>query len=803
MLLLFAALSAHAADLRVAWNEPLGEGVVDVVLGPAERSVGALEAGTGQLRLLSLEDWDVDAYDDICTGTGTALTAYASSDSTIGDRYYVGCDDGTVGWLTRAGDEWTVSSAPVALDSGSVLGLVVINEKLWADGEGNPQIFGFTPTSDGGTALVEGGILGVSGYKDFEAAAAVGFVAHGSNRMSRIDGSTGSITVPTNTIGVADTKDIIVTPGNAVLCAAGEGGMVSYTIGGSDMSLLLDDSDGLVEVTALAWMDDWLWLADTGAAEFKAFEMSSSATVPGDDLQDRVDYPDAADGVVEVAVSDGYAIAGTSGGSLWVLTDRPWVTAGVASPTTAIQGDTVTFSLESDRSGTWTVYRDATTDTDGDALASGSIQADTATTASFTFGGAFAEGENIVRVVVEDEDGVTGHDAVTIRVDNPPNTVWLPKDGVSFGDGRLFVAFDALEAEDVSDYAIFVTTEPFSRGDWARCDDGTVPCGPAYEGPDDVTSPIEVTASAGDTISVEVDGLTNGTTYYIAARAIDASGQEGGMSKVRTALPEETYGIAGLTGWKGGYCGLGLSGSIGLALAGLGAAVSRRRRGSAVVGVALVTLGLAAAPAASAQDPIDEEPGLRDRLAERGTFAARYGNVSFDSSDVNAVLNQGESQMLWVEAGPRLFKQAELTLGLGRMKEPGKLVTLSQRVSGEDATLRAIPLSANATLRGEFFEDQPVVPYATAGVEYWLVEEEISASSTADPVTSGGMFGYHYGFGGNLLLDVFDRRRASLLQARTGIDNTWLTVEYRVRSVSDDDLVLSGSTLGFGLKLDY
>jgi hypothetical protein len=384
---------------------------------------------------------------------------------------------------------------------------------------------------------------------------------------------------------------------------------------------------------------------------------------------------------------------------------------------------------------------------------------------------------------------------------------------VQFGDEKLFVSFPALSDEDVTDYTVFVTTTPFTRDAWSTCEDGAQPCGPDFDGEDALDAPVSVKADPGTDVELTLSPLTNDQIYYIAVRATDAGGQEGAMSRVRSGTPQKTFGIAGLSGDEGGYCGFPGPASAALAMEGFGVVLLCWCCCSGMfVVVVVVIFGLGLATPAQAQDAVSDEPGLLDREAYNGTFAVRYGPISFSNSDVTAVLGESENQVMWFEFGPRLFpkklQQLDLTFGIGRLREPGKLVNIEGTSSGEESKLRAFPLAVDLTLRGKIgaWEDQPFVPYATAGLDYWLWSEDtnVNGDSADDGLVSGGKRGYHWALGGNILLDIFDRDRASLLRARTGIDDTWLTVEYRDQTVGNGDgFDFNGTVVGVGLKVDY
>ena len=82
-------------------------------------------------------------------------------------------------------------------------------------------------------------------------------------------------------------------------------------------------------------------------------------------------------------------------------------------------------------------------------------------------------------------------------------------------------------------------------------------------------------------------------------------------------------------------------------------------------------------------------------------------------------------------------------------------------------------------------------------------------------IVRGSKFGNHFGFGGSLLLDTFQKKRASLLEAQTGINDTYIVFEWRRQRVDQrnlpwsptpelvEGLDFSGDMFTVGLKLDY
>ncbi len=79
-----------------------------------------------------------------------------------------------------------------------------------------------------------------------------------------------------------------------------------------------------------------------------------------------------------------------------------------------------------------------------------------------------------------------------------------------------------------------------------------------------------------------------------------------------------------------------------------------------------------------------------------------------------------------------------------------------------------------------------------------------TTSFLPDERYSGGKPGYHWGYGVDILLDPLDRGRASLADARWGIHDTYLVVEWREHRMLDSNtgFDFSNKGLSFGLKID-
>jgi hypothetical protein len=124
--------------------------------------------------------------------------------------------------------------------------------------------------------------------------------------------------------------------------------------------------------------------------------------------------------------------------------------------------------------------------------------------------------------------------------------------------------------------------------------------------------------------------------------------------------------------------------------------------------------------------------------------------------------------------------------------------------SAEFTNLTVVPLSLGATGRLHIIDDQLLVPYAGIGVDAFFWRESWDAGFGVKERVVGTKRGSHLTAGIDLMLDPFAPGRASLLEAQTGINDSYVVFEWRkqVNGV-DSGLSLSGQTLLIGLKLDY
>lgn len=805
MLALLASLlhPAQAAPDRVAWASAEGTDVPQVVTSADGLYAAFIESDSKEVRILSMQSWMVSEYAP-CTTTPRAL-AFWTDDTDL--RLYVGCDAGLATWIGVSGADSGLSGIEIEVGEGFIGGLVAGDDLVYAvevRDEGNPQVHTIDvddDSVDGDTSLWPEA-LGYSGLVDVDATDDILVVAHGDDNVSKVQLSTGSASINQSSVGAAQCLDLAVYEGTStsVLLACSDGGIVRYATATGDLTLVLDEGDGLGFVSALGVYDsdDDLAIVLADETGFLVYGLDDSSGNPDSTASDSFDYTsDFAGQVNEIASAGAYLVAGTDDGQLWVLTDRPWVeVSGVEGGTgdgVAVTGDTISLTFTSDIAGAYEVRLGAAADDEGTVVAEGSIEADTETVATFDVDSTYEEGSNTLRVVVTSDDDLAGHDETSLTVDNPPSRVSLPADGVGFGNRQITISFDGVDDEDLASYVVYISTTDFERADYGSA-------GPEFDGYDDIEAPLSVAATAGTAMRLTVSPLTNGTTYYVAVRAVDDGGQEGSMSNVQSATPRETVGAAGLAGEAGGFCGTPLPATLLMAGVAALAAASRRRAGVAVL-LAAAALG-SPARAATADDSDLAEARVK------GGVELRYGPMYFENSNpIVDIFGSRGNEMLWLEGGPSYRGLIEARLGVGFFQEMGFLIARDDSAaSDEHDMLTALPLSAGLTARLDVLDEQVIVPFAGVGGSYWLWKENwyVNPDVGGEDSVGGGKTGWHWSVGGQLLLDRFDKRRAGLLDVRHDIHDTYFTVEYRNQTVGDGSgIAFTGTSLTFGLRLNY
>ena len=98
-----------------------------------------------------------------------------------------------------------------------------------------------------------------------------------------------------------------------------------------------------------------------------------------------------------------------------------------------------------------------------------------------------------------------------------------------------------------------------------------------------------------------------------------------------------------------------------------------------------------------------------------GYMEIRYGILNYDDDILNSVFDQGENQLLLVDAGTSIYRFFDVGIGFGRSKSQGFLLSADGSVSSEVDELRVLPMSAHVTARAHLWQEQLIVPFGGYG----------------------------------------------------------------------------------------
>jgi hypothetical protein len=252
------------------------------------------------------------------------------------------------------------------------------------------------------------------------------------------------------------------------------------------------------------------------------------------------------------------------------------------------------------------------------------------------------------------------------------------------------------------------------------------------------------------------------------------------------------------------------SGGVLMMLLGLSLVATRRRQTALA---ALLAAAMLAPVEASAQ-----ERGLarfdRDTTAAWSNFEFRWGRLT--PLDDSLQRQYGGGNEFTLSGGPQIFRIVEFDFSVGFYLKRGVLLgETSNTLTGTQSRLQMANLGAALTLRAHVLDEQPFVPFASVGPNwvFWRTDgfnvatgddgsDELTVDTGDRQVGSRG--GWHWQAGGQILLDWLSPRRASILEASSGINDTWLTISYRRQyAEGGGGANLSGWAFHVGLQIDY
>jgi len=335
------------------------------------------------------------------------------------------------------------------------------------------------------------------------------------------------------------------------------------------------------------------------------------------------------------------------------------------------------------------------------------------------------------------------------------------------------------------------------------------------------------------TNSARVHGLSNGQAYQVAVVAVGIDGTPSSPSAPASGTPAPTVGFGDLYKQSGGTAEGGCSvagtdargAAIGLAIAAvivIGSLRRRRRRPRRRSRAIIVLVLMAGAGARSASATTEDvlapvstasdsgwnvelrfgpyRPDVDSEFADRGQSARPYAQI-FSSS---------QHLMMQLEIDRQLSHWAgtwAVGVGVGYFNVTAAALSAdSQSRSGDETSLRLIPLSASVVYRADLLRRRyhsPLVPYAKGGLDcsFWRI------SDTSQPDFDGHTFGWHAAAGITLDLSPLDPEAAESLRRESGVDQIALFGEaayYRLDNFGSGSALRVGDTTWFaGVMLEF
>ncbi len=491
---------------------------------------------------------------EVCDSARDVVFASSAASS---HRFYVACDAGEVyrvdadtstlpATLTVRGPFLVGTDESEVVDLSHAAGDTVVHAIAQEDGFFTPSRIALSDDSVLMNLTTVVSLTATGG--DIGEAGSPWIVGLSSNQLGWISrqGEAYAVTVPS--LLFDKVSDIAVSNAAAQVIVADETAGALFSMLASDTPTpAIEFGAGLVdEPTVVRWggtlAAPLLWVGETGG-RISVLDLGGSF-VTGFDL-DGVNPA----GIALAPEVDGDAYIAGADSHVHLATDRPFVSELDVDEDAIAPGEEFTLTFTANMDGDWDLRAGGDLEVDsGRSLGSGTLVADEAQALTLSADDLPDEGDNRLMLFVD--AGEVGNDSIVVNLDGPPGDV--TGIGAEAADERLDLSWTAPDAPDLATYRVYLSEAAFTSDDL-----------PSYSVTvDDVAVgyPREVSAGAAlEQHSLSVDGLTNGTTYFLAIRAIDEGGQLGPLSDLVSGTPAQTCGAAECAGEPTGCNSCGAS----------------------------------------------------------------------------------------------------------------------------------------------------------------------------------------------------------------------------------------------------
>lgn len=503
-----------------------------------------------------------------------------------------------------------------------------------------------------------------------------------------------------------------------------------------------------------------------------------------------------------ITSSDRYVYMSCAGGNISVITDKPFVTISSvvysSGGSSMGVGESVAITFQSDEAGTYTARAGGSIDASGTILKdasnnniTGAVAAATDTVITVPYdnnSSVLSEGDNTVFIfVTSTANSLQGRDATTVKVDTPPPQVTVTSTG--FGNTRMYVYITRLNISDIYYYNVYVSTNTND------VDNRLVTPHRIYQ------------TSSGSTVTAEISGLVNDTLYYGSVEAVDNAGNVGtlqsylsdGVTRI-SATPRETGGPAELMGEKGCSINQGggenpLKNSWFILLVILLVVIKFSSRFPRFFIVALLAVFIFLL--------FPTNLHAAESSPEWWTTEIKGGFWMPTNKTMKRFFQPCCHLTGMVEQGFLYKSKYGVGLGIGFLSEnaAARVVASPTTVSQDRFNLFLLPMETNLVFRADFMEDQVIVPYVKAGVDYVFFRENLRGH-----VIQGMKYGMHALGGFGILLDNIDQGTKYSMEEEMGINDLYFLLEARynwINSFNTGGLDLSSLIFSFGLLFTY
>ena len=498
--------------------------------------------------------WDTWSFSSGPSSASTCLpadTVAFASNLVTPDRFYVGCEGGEVYYVdvdsATTPPTLTVSTAlELNLGSGDVIDLAFAQGDDYVHAlvldSGLMSIHRISLAQDAVTTVVPARVVGGTPVQLAIGSSGTPLVVPRTDGyLSWFDRTGDSYTSSTSDVlisfsGVLSGAAVSSNFGLVVVADSGQSTLWSManTTGAPSTALATD-------LAGAEWVELgeengelMVWTAGTGTL----LEVYDTAGA----LQQSIDLEDSsAVACVPASESEGVAYVAAADGTLRILSDRPFVENLSSSASIVGGSEAFTVSFSSTQDASWEVSLGGTgVRGTGSSLAAGDATVGELVSVELTADDLAVEGGNQLFVFVSNSDG-TSVDSISVTLDEPPGA--LSTLTMSAGDSRVVAEWTAGDEEDLAVFIVYLSDSPFTSSD------SVLPEFSAETTEGTVYYPLSVPAGLpGDGHSLQIDGLTNGATYYLAIKAVDSGDLEGPLSEVVSASPQATCGAAECAG---------------------------------------------------------------------------------------------------------------------------------------------------------------------------------------------------------------------------------------------------------------